>query len=99
MSEDKMEELRRAVAEITGQDPATWPDHGNVPLAIAATVKLLQMKVNDEFHSAVAEARGVLTNLTDREREQFFDALSEGYCMNCYRKVEPNDICYCWNDE
>lgn len=36
-----MDELRRVVAELTGNDPKTWPNHGNASLAIAATVALL----------------------------------------------------------
>lgn len=38
---DKMDELRRVVARILGEDPDTWPDHGNTPLAIASIVALL----------------------------------------------------------
>lgn len=37
---DRMDELRRSVAEIIGCDPETWPEHGNAPLAIAAIVAL-----------------------------------------------------------
>jgi hypothetical protein len=32
------DELRRACAEIIGCDVGTWPDHGNAPLAIAASL-------------------------------------------------------------
>ena len=35
-----MEELRKSVAKLLGE-PADWPDHGNAPLAIAATMALL----------------------------------------------------------
>lgn len=38
--EASMEELRKSVAELLGE-PADWPDHGNAPLAIAATMALL----------------------------------------------------------
>lgn len=38
---DHMDELRKACAELLGNDPATWPDHGNAPLAIAASVAIL----------------------------------------------------------
>lgn len=37
---DDYEELRRAVAEVLGQDPETWPSHGNTALAITASVAL-----------------------------------------------------------
>lgn len=36
------DELRRAVADLFGADPETWPDHGNAPLAIAASLALAQ---------------------------------------------------------
>lgn len=35
-----LNELRKSVAEIIGADPETWPDHGNAPLAIAATLAI-----------------------------------------------------------
>jgi hypothetical protein len=33
---EALDELRKSVAQIIGQDPNTWPRHGNAPLAIAA---------------------------------------------------------------
>lgn len=39
-ADDALNELRKSVAEIIGEDPETWPDHGNAPLAIAATLAL-----------------------------------------------------------
>ncbi len=36
--EKSMDELRLACADILGLDPATWPAHGNAPLAIAAAL-------------------------------------------------------------
>lgn len=41
-AETSANELRRAVAEIIGADPETWPNHGIASLAIAACVALLQ---------------------------------------------------------
>lgn len=35
-----LDELRRSCAEILGQDPETWPPHGNAPLAIASALAL-----------------------------------------------------------
>ena len=35
------EQVRRAVAELEGLDPDTWPTHGNVPLAITAGYAML----------------------------------------------------------
>ncbi|SDV47943.1 hypothetical protein [Chitinasiproducens palmae] len=37
---DVLNELRRACAEILGNDGDTWPDHGNAALAIAAALGL-----------------------------------------------------------
>ena len=36
----ELDELRRACAEILGQDPEAWPSHGNAPLAIASALAL-----------------------------------------------------------
>ena len=40
---DQMDELRRSVATIIGEDPETWPGHGNAPLAIASVIALLYL--------------------------------------------------------
>lgn len=45
---DALDGLRRAVAEEIGEDPETWPAHGNAPLAIAATVALLRRPVSPQ---------------------------------------------------
>lgn len=39
-AEAALDETRRTVAKVIGADPETWPDHGNAPLAIAATLAL-----------------------------------------------------------
>ena len=44
----KREELRKSVAAIVGADEATWPDHGNVELAVAAHVAILQKAVEQK---------------------------------------------------
>ena len=44
-AETSANELRRAVAEIIGADPETWPNHGNAPLAIAAYVAVQQAEL------------------------------------------------------
>lgn len=36
----ELDELRRACAEILGQDPEAWPSHGNASLAIASALAL-----------------------------------------------------------
>lgn len=41
-----MNELRKAVAEIIGTDPATWPVHGNASLAIAANIALMRAELD-----------------------------------------------------
>lgn len=37
----KWGQLREVVAELIGEDPRTWPDHGNASVAIAASVALM----------------------------------------------------------
>jgi hypothetical protein len=37
---EALDALRRAVAEVIGTDPETWPSHGNAPLAIAAAMAM-----------------------------------------------------------
>ena len=44
-AETSANELRRAVAELIGADPETWPNHGNAPLAIAACVAVRQVEL------------------------------------------------------
>jgi hypothetical protein len=41
---EELNALRRAVAETLGEDPETWPTHGNAPLAIASAVALRASK-------------------------------------------------------
>ena len=43
----KTEQLRRTVAAIIEADAETWPEHGNVHLAIAATLALYVAKHNE----------------------------------------------------
>ena len=51
----RWDELRRAVAECTGQDSAAWPEHGNAPLAIASTVALQRLKLDQIARAASGE--------------------------------------------
>ncbi|MFG1255930.1 hypothetical protein V5F79_01295 [Xanthobacter flavus] len=53
-----LNELRKSVAEIIGADPETWPDHGNAPLAIAATLALAR-----RTHPAPAQPVAVPTGI------------------------------------
>lgn len=43
---EKWEELRRAAAELWDEDPETWPEHGNAPLAIAAGIALANGEID-----------------------------------------------------
>ncbi|WP_254616614.1 hypothetical protein [Burkholderia metallica] len=56
---EALNETRKAVAEVIGADPETWPDHGNAPLAIAAAIALRQSeprgKVTDAARDVLAE--------------------------------------------
>jgi hypothetical protein len=41
---EDMDTIRRMVAEVNGDDPETWPKHGNAPLAIASWLALLKIE-------------------------------------------------------
>lgn len=49
---EALNETRKAVAEVIGADPETWPDHGNAPLAIAAAIALRQQKPRADVTAA-----------------------------------------------
>lgn len=49
---EALDGTRRACAELLHADPETWPDHGNAPLAIAASLALARAQV-----TALVEAR------------------------------------------
>ncbi len=46
----------------------------------------------------LSEARAVLSRMTDQERVDFFDAITEDYCTEC-GQAETDQRCQCWNDE
>ena len=59
-AETGMEELRKSIAEILGEPP-TWPEHGNVALAVSAIVALLhasceRMQKEIERHKPLMQA-------------------------------------------
>ena len=47
---DALNELRKSCAEIIGADPETWPNHGNAPLAIAATLAIARTHMEQGTH-------------------------------------------------
>ncbi len=49
---EALDTTRRAVAEVIGADPETWPDHGNAPLAIAACVGLREAELKQQAEQA-----------------------------------------------
>ncbi len=52
----KWNELHKSIAELLGLDFNTWPDHGNVPLAIAASFALRQNEAR-QAEQSLASAR------------------------------------------
>lgn len=52
---EELDSLRRAVAEVMGCDPETWPAHGNAPLAIASKVAADKIK-NEHLRETLKEA-------------------------------------------
>lgn len=63
----RWDELRRAVAECNGMDANTWPEHGNAPLAIASTVALQQLKLDQIARSASGEDDRARSEETDND--------------------------------
>lgn len=61
--EPSMEELRKSVAEILGE-PQTWPEHGNVALAVGAVVALLHAGCG-RLESEVERLRGLAERAAD----------------------------------
>lgn len=44
---EDLDGIRRLVAEVAGEDPETWPTHGNAPLAISAWLCLLKLRMEE----------------------------------------------------
>lgn len=66
---NEMDALRRMVAEVMGEDPETWPEHGNAALAIASLVALrcgrvMSPLIEEEIKRQVAEERKRLKEIT-----------------------------------
>lgn len=64
------EALRASAAKTIGEDPQTWPDHGNAPLAISAALALRSMTpllTADELTALIYDvlAAWVKRNITD----------------------------------
>lgn len=74
---EALNETRKAVADIIGANPDTWPDHGNAPLAIAAVIAIRQNAVErvdaapDRAPSAGSATDGVRAALVE-----YYDALT-----------------------
>lgn len=49
-----------------------------------------------ESQKALDDAKTWFSTLTDEQRKDFIDQLTEDYCKHCYR---PDPSCKCWNDE
>ncbi len=64
----ELNELRRSIAQLLGADEETWPQHGNAPLAIAASCALWKQRSED----ARADAESAR-----RERDRFHEILKD----------------------
>lgn len=66
-----LNELRQAAAEIIGEDPQTWPDHGNATLAIAAALGLRTSALNrnaerlSQLEAQLVASREIRSALSD----------------------------------
>jgi len=87
VAESKGDELRKAIAELSGQDPVTWPDHGNWSLAIAASYALLKSRAE----AAEAEA----TALRERvEKADTVEIVARALCLDDgFQPDAPYDEC------
>jgi len=56
---DALNELRKSCADIIGTDPKTWPNHGNVPLAIAVTLAIARTHMEQGTHPPAPTAQKV----------------------------------------
>jgi len=59
---DALNELRKSCAEIIGADPETWPNHGNAPLAIAATLAIARTHMEQGTHPPAPTQREHITD-------------------------------------
>lgn len=80
----KREELRKACAEVIGADPDTWPDHGNVELAVTACLALRQneLKQMDAFK---AETEALRKRVAELER-------GEHICKQCGLRKDSDKV-------
>lgn len=86
-AEKQMEELRTTIADICGCYPE-WPDHGNVPLAIAATVALLvadKQRLEEKVSELTKQNEKLTTDLKDLQQAivgaSEHNALQAAECM------------------
>lgn len=93
---NEMDALRRTVAGVMGENPETWPEHGNAALAIATLVALrcgrvISPLIEEEINRQVAEERKRLKELM----AGFHEALAERNRLNdeLRRMVEKIQQC------
>lgn len=85
----ELDELRRACAEILGQDPEAWPSHGNAPLAIASALALA-VSTAPKPHPMHPFTIG------DAPIRYFSKSISNEFvCVHCgnVRAMHINDVC------
>ena len=72
---EALKELHKTIAEELHEDPETWPDHGNAPLAIAAAFMLVKLRA-ERAEAERDQLRGMLNlvmaipTMTDAQLEQ-----------------------------
>jgi len=104
--DEAMDELRRSVAELLGQDPDTWPSHGNAPLAIASALALATSKAHEDeaVRDVLAERqRQVTDERFSPERDDAYTggqlaAAGAAYAIIAHEMAESSSVVLptCW---
>ena len=57
------------------------------------------LEINMDTETLIEAVKMMLLVMTDTERQEFFDRVSEGFCRSCGSVIGINSVCYCNNDE
>jgi len=51
------------------------------------------------FDMAVDDLKELLRKCPEDFRKELFYSIADEFCLECWTTLEPNEVCYCWNDE
>ena len=49
--------------------------------------------------NAASVVATVLNSVTEEERMAVMEKINIVFCKYCWRRLDANERCYCWNDE